>query len=292
MPESLIALGANLSDKSQVLHEAVECLADRPGVQLVAMSQVIETFPIGVPDSDATFLNAAARFDVELEPGLWLETLLETERQLGRQRSVRWGARKIDLDLLLYGQEVISSRPLWVPHPRMAFRRFVMQPAVEVGGDMWHPLCGSSLSHVWEFLNREPNLIVWLLAEDQHRELVSQRSFHHDVLCRPVSDLKDFEEVLSESARHLTTGPVQGADAASVLCMVSPQVASRQLRTLLENQALCPKLVIRATESPVWFEDSPSPLDRPPRIELVLDSDDPQRLQQEVVGAVESMLVL
>jgi 2-amino-4-hydroxy-6-hydroxymethyldihydropteridine diphosphokinase len=292
VPETLIALGANLSDKSQVLHEAVECLVDRPGVQLAAMSEVIETFPIGVPDSEATFLNAAARFEVELEPEVWLETLLETERQLGRERSVRWGARKIDLDLLLYGQEVICSRPLWVPHPRMAFRRFVMQPAVEVGSEMWHPLCGSPLSQVWEFLNREPNLIVWLLAEDEHQALVSQRLFHHDVLCRWVGDLDEFESVVRESTRYLATGPIQGAGAASVLCMVSPQVACRQLRRLLEDQGLRPKLVIRATESQVWFEDSPSPLDRPPRIELVLDSDDPQRIQQEVVGAIESMLVL
>lgn len=292
MPESLIALGANLSDKSQVLHEAVEFLADRPGVRLAAMSDVVETFPIGVPDSDATFLNAAARFVVDLDPRVWLETLLETERRLGRQRTVRWGARKIDLDLLLFGEEVICSRPLWVPHPRMAFRRFVMQPAVEVGADMWHPRCCSTLSEIWSCLNREANRVLWLVDCEEHRELVGQSSFHHDVLCRWLANEEDFKESLNAQRSHMEGTPVHGDDAACCLWMISPHLTVEQVRRWMESQSIRPKLVIRGARNHFWYEDSLSKLDQPPHIELELDSEDPQRIQQEVVGAIESMLVL
>jgi 2-amino-4-hydroxy-6-hydroxymethyldihydropteridine diphosphokinase len=292
LPESLIALGANLSDKSRVLHEAVEYLANQPGVRFAAMSEVVETFPIGVPDSDATFLNAAARFEVDLEPRVWLETLLETERRLGRERTVRWGARKIDLDLLLFGEEVIYSQPLWVPHPRMAFRRFVMQPAVDVGGEMLHPLCGSKLSEIWGFLNRQPNLVVWLADQEEYRELVGPDSFHHTAVCRWLADENDFEALALEQRSHLAGAPIHGEDAVSCLWMVSPLLSVGRVRSWMESHSLRPKLLIRGARSHAWFEETRALLDEPPRIELQLDSDDPQRIHQEVVGAIESMLVL
>ena len=98
MPETLIALGANLGAKSETLSEAVAFLKADPRVQLVAQSRPLETKPIGVPDSRESFINAAARFRVTYTAEEWLNRLLAAEQALGRQRTVRWGARKIDLD--------------------------------------------------------------------------------------------------------------------------------------------------------------------------------------------------
>jgi 2-amino-4-hydroxy-6-hydroxymethyldihydropteridine diphosphokinase len=127
-----IGLGSNLGEREQAIAAALERLDEGPVVMLGA-STVRETEPVGVRDQPR-FLNAVAAIETDLAPRELLERLLEIERALGRERSgeERWGPRVIDLDLLLYGDEVINEPGLTVPHPRLAERRFVLEPLAEL----------------------------------------------------------------------------------------------------------------------------------------------------------------
>jgi 2-amino-4-hydroxy-6-hydroxymethyldihydropteridine diphosphokinase len=121
-----VGVGANLGDRRATIEAAVAAL---PGV--VAVSELRETAPVGVVDQPA-FLNGAVALETELSPRELLETLLEVERSLGRERGERWGPRTIDLDLLLYGEETLDEPGLTVPHPRLHERRFALEPLAEL----------------------------------------------------------------------------------------------------------------------------------------------------------------
>jgi 2-amino-4-hydroxy-6-hydroxymethyldihydropteridine diphosphokinase len=121
-----IGLGSNLGDREATIEAA---LAGLPGV--VGVSRLRETDPVGRVDQPP-FLNGVARLETELAPRELLDTLLALERGLGRERHERWGPRTIDLDLLLYGTEVVDEPGLTVPHPRLHERRFVLEPLAEL----------------------------------------------------------------------------------------------------------------------------------------------------------------
>ena len=143
-----IGLGSNLGDREAALWGALMLL----GEDVVAVSSFRETDPVGYLDQPR-FLNAAAALETELEPRALLERLLEVERELGRTRDgPRFGPRTIDLDLLLYGDRVIDEPGLVVPHPRLAERRFVLEPLAELDPDLVVPGLG-----------RVTDLLAWLL---------------------------------------------------------------------------------------------------------------------------------
>jgi 2-amino-4-hydroxy-6-hydroxymethyldihydropteridine diphosphokinase len=125
-----VGLGSNLGDREENIRRALERLEELGSVRA---SGVRETDPVGVTDQPK-FLNAVAELETGLPARELLERLLEIERQLGRNRAAetRWGPRTIDLDLLLFGDETIDEPGLTVPHPRLAERRFVLEPLHEL----------------------------------------------------------------------------------------------------------------------------------------------------------------
>jgi 2-amino-4-hydroxy-6-hydroxymethyldihydropteridine diphosphokinase len=132
---AFIGLGSNLGDREAALRGALELL----GEDVVAVSSFRETEPVGYLDQPA-FLNAAAALETGLEPRALLERLLGVERELGRTREgPRHGPRTIDLDLLVYDDRVIDEPGLVVPHPRLAERRFVLEPLAELDPDLVVP---------------------------------------------------------------------------------------------------------------------------------------------------------
>ena len=153
MSTCLIGLGSNLGDREEVLLKAVEQLEVHPRIGFVRRSGWYETSPIGGPADQGPFLNGAALLETSLTPDSLLELLTEIETSLGRRRVERWGARTIDLDLLLYDRLVFRTPLLTVPHPRMAWRRFVLQPAVEVAASMIHPPTGWTVGQLLEHLD-------------------------------------------------------------------------------------------------------------------------------------------
>ena len=133
MTLAYVGLGANLGDRERTILAAVAAL---PGV--VAVSRLRETEPVGVTDQPA-FLNGAAALETELSARELLETLLEIERRLGRERRERWGPRTIDLDLLLYGAESVDEPGLTVPHAHLHERRFALEPLAELDPELVVP---------------------------------------------------------------------------------------------------------------------------------------------------------
>jgi 2-amino-4-hydroxy-6-hydroxymethyldihydropteridine diphosphokinase len=129
---SYIGLGSNLGEREAFLRRALELLRADPEIDVTAVSSVRETDPVGLVDQPR-FLNAVAKVETDLPPGELLDRMLAAERQLGRRRDgPRFGPRTIDLDLLLYGDEEIAEPGLIVPHPRLAERRFVLEPLHEL----------------------------------------------------------------------------------------------------------------------------------------------------------------
>lgn len=135
-----IGLGANLGDREATIRGAVERLAAEPEIDVVAVSALRETDPVGYLDQPL-FLNGAVTVETELGPRELLELLLRIEQELGRVRGEgpRFGPRAIDLDLLLYGDWVVDEPGLTVPHPRLAERRFALEPLHELDRDLALP---------------------------------------------------------------------------------------------------------------------------------------------------------
>jgi 2-amino-4-hydroxy-6-hydroxymethyldihydropteridine diphosphokinase len=130
-----VALGANLGDREATLRRAVELLAADPEIDVVRVSMLRETDPVGVVDQPR-FLNGAAALETELSARELLDRLLAVERTLGRIRDgERWGPRTVDLDLLLYGDLQSDEPGLTVPHPRLHARRFALEPLAELAPD-------------------------------------------------------------------------------------------------------------------------------------------------------------
>ncbi|TVX95823.1 2-amino-4-hydroxy-6-hydroxymethyldihydropteridine diphosphokinase [Cohnella terricola] len=131
MQEAYIALGVNLGDRESSLKEAIRRLRADGDLEVDRISAVYETAPVGYTDQPA-FLNMTARLKTELEPLALLRRLLAIEQEMGRVRTIRWGPRTIDLDLLVYGDRTMDTQELTLPHPRMGERAFVLVPLRDV----------------------------------------------------------------------------------------------------------------------------------------------------------------
>lgn len=140
---AFIGLGSNLGEREETLQRALELLGGRDGIRLVAVSPLRETDPVGYLDQPR-FLNGAAQIETDLSPLELLAVLLDVERTLGRVREgPRFGPRTLDLDLLLYDDEIVDEPGLAVPHPRLHERRFVLEPLTELDPALVVPGRGS-----------------------------------------------------------------------------------------------------------------------------------------------------
>jgi 2-amino-4-hydroxy-6-hydroxymethyldihydropteridine diphosphokinase len=137
-----IGLGANLGPKEVTILRAVDLLGATDGIAVLELSQLRETEPVGVVDQPL-FLNGAVAIETSLSPRELLNVLLGVEQELGRVRDeVRWGPRTIDLDLLVYGEDVVDEPGLRVPHPRLHERRFALEPLAELEPELDVPGLG------------------------------------------------------------------------------------------------------------------------------------------------------
>jgi 2-amino-4-hydroxy-6-hydroxymethyldihydropteridine diphosphokinase len=151
---AIIGLGSNLGDRRATLDGAIAALAVTPGVGVRRVSSYHETDPVGGPPGQGRYLNAAAVLETTLDPLGLLHTLEAIEARFGRVRTVRWGERTLDLDLLLFGDRIIQTPELTVPHPRLAERRFVLEPMAEVAPDAVEPRSGRTVSELLQELVR------------------------------------------------------------------------------------------------------------------------------------------
>lgn len=156
MNQAFISLGSNIGDRFGFLKKALEVLQTSYPIEVVNVSSIYETDPVGYTDQDL-FLNMVAQLKTELSALELLEACLETEKVLGRKREIHWGPRTIDLDILLFNNENIISERLVIPHPRMFERSFVIIPLLEISPDAAIP----SLNKAADKLSDKEGVRLW-----------------------------------------------------------------------------------------------------------------------------------
>ncbi|NCX97654.1 MAG: 2-amino-4-hydroxy-6-hydroxymethyldihydropteridine diphosphokinase [Planctomycetia bacterium] len=160
MARCLIGCGSNLGQRREQLDRALELLGFMPGVELVAVSRFRETRPVGGPADQAAYLNGACLIETDLPPRDLLGALFAVENTLHRRRDDRWGERTIDLDLLLYDDLVVESAELTLPHPRMATRRFVLEPCAEIAAELPYPLSACTIRDLLDNISAPHPLVA------------------------------------------------------------------------------------------------------------------------------------
>jgi len=152
---AFLALGANLGDRKNNIAAAVDALAGSDSIAVSRVSSLLENPAVGGGPDAPAFLNAAAEIKTTLGSHALLHRILEIERQLGRVRRHKWEARLIDIDLLLFGDQIISSQELVIPHPLMHERRFVLEPLCEIAPQAVHPALQMTIAGLLENLDRQ-----------------------------------------------------------------------------------------------------------------------------------------
>ena len=158
MTEAYIALGSNLGDRHGTLNEAVRAIDALDNTRVLAQSTLIETDPVG-PIEQGKYMNGVVHVETSLTAQELLAELLRIEASLGRNRASaeRWGPRTADLDLLIFGNSQINEPGLCVPHPRIAERRFVLEPLFELAPDLIVPGIDRTVKDLLTALVRSEN---------------------------------------------------------------------------------------------------------------------------------------
>ncbi|MGC8660134.1 MAG: 2-amino-4-hydroxy-6-hydroxymethyldihydropteridine diphosphokinase [Desulfomonilaceae bacterium] len=168
-----VGFGANLGDPEDTFYRAIEKIDALDNVSVTKTSSIYETDPVGLRDDGPEFLNAVLEVQTSLSPFELIHHLRKIERSLGKNRCHKSDrSRKIDLDLLLFGDKSFWSKTLEVPHPRMNDRGFVLVPLVELAPEFIHPVLGISLNKMLDALVPEEKNGVRLLKSVELREVI------------------------------------------------------------------------------------------------------------------------
>ncbi len=152
-----LSLGSNLGERAAALQAALRALAAMDSVALLSHSHCYETEPIGIKNQPP-FLNMAVEIETDLDPLELLKTVKAIEQKLGRKESAHWGPREIDIDIILWGQTVLASAQLTLPHKEFRNRAFVLVPMAEISPEAVDPVTGETVAD----LARRPNMEGWI----------------------------------------------------------------------------------------------------------------------------------
>ncbi len=167
---AFIGIGGNMGNPAAACREALVKLAEIPGIRVLRSSPLYRTEPVG-PQEQAWFVNAVAEIRSDLSPLMLFSALKETERRMGRSAGTKWGPRVIDLDLLLYGQEVVQEAGLVIPHPELHRRLFVLVPLCELAPYAIHPAFGVSASGLLDRLKDPARVELYNQAHDGREQV-------------------------------------------------------------------------------------------------------------------------
>jgi len=157
--DAYIAIGSNQGDRELYLLRAVAEVGKIPDTRVVGLSPFYETTPVGMTDQP-NFYNAVLRLSTRLSPHDLLKALQNIEDNVfKRKRTVKWGPRSMDLDILLYGNQIVNSPELVVPHPQMSNRRFVLQPLSDIAPDLILPETGLSIKQLLNALKSDESVV-------------------------------------------------------------------------------------------------------------------------------------
>lgn len=294
MATCLVALGSNSGDREATLDAAFAELATTGRV--LRRSRLYQTRPVGGPPGQGEFLNAAAVVESSLGPLPLVEQLQRIEAQRARQRRVRWAARTLDLDLLFYDRRVIESAELTVPHPRMSFRRFVLEPAAEIAGQMVHPTIGWTIDRLLDHLDTAADRVAILSpAELQRQRLAAMlvERFAVRVIAPPASEAgprlwpPELTTWLELNDRAAGSSPVNVAPAAGrpKLTIVLDAVVSGP-SGVSTGPAAGALPADPSSETPADWPRLRLPHDRGPT--LSLHAADPREIDQEAAAALQA----
>ncbi len=144
--KAAISLGSNLGESPIILEKALQTLEQTSGIIIENISNWYETVPVG--PAQPNYINGCALLQTQLSPLNLLKTLLEIETKFGRVRAERWGARILDLDLILYENLILNTPQLQIPHPRMSERAFVLVPLAEIAPNWREPVTGKTITEL------------------------------------------------------------------------------------------------------------------------------------------------
>lgn len=147
MVKAYLGLGSNIGNRELQLNEAIKILHAYQGIQVTQVSHIYETEPVGYTNQPK-FLNLCIEIETELNPQSFLKCCLATEQQLHRKREIRWGPRTLDVDILLFGDQIIEQDNLSVPHPRMKERSFVLIPLNDIATNQIEPISNKSIGQL------------------------------------------------------------------------------------------------------------------------------------------------
>lgn len=143
----LLSIGANLGNRMETIKKAITLLSEHPEINILKVSSIYETEPVGYKNQP-WFLNLVVAAETTLDLNRLIQLCKTIEYLLGRKVRKRWTEREIDIDLLLYGKQIINSDFLQVPHPRMQERRFVLVPAAEIAAEIVHPIFNQTITEL------------------------------------------------------------------------------------------------------------------------------------------------
>jgi len=157
-----IGVGSNLGDKPGNCSKAIDLIGGIPGCGLTAQSGVYRTEPVGV-EGHAWYVNGVISITSDISAQHLLKNLLAIEVDMGRERKKKWDPRIIDLDILLFGHDVINEKNLTVPHPLMHLRKFVLVPIVELAPNLMHPVLGKTMAELRDSFSEKGQYITPLV---------------------------------------------------------------------------------------------------------------------------------